>query len=190
MFRAKPIANLLPCGIDALLCLVGRMLLGKSVPQFVHRFAEVLCLRAFILTLHSNPGRDVPQPHRGFHLVDVLSAVAAGPFTLHFDLAFIENEVGIVICHHRYRYGRCLPATRAFSRRYPLDAMYTALAGPDASCVLAFYPQNNHLCTQPTALNGLDINCVTNPLGIPLVHTDHIENEQGGIVTTFSGADL
>src|SRR4029079_1515739 len=65
--------------------------------HLVHRGRAVLVLRALVLTLHDDPGRDVRDPDRRLRLVDVLAARAARAEHVDAQVGGIQLDLDVVL---------------------------------------------------------------------------------------------
>ena len=74
--------------------------------QHVPGLRLVLVLRAAGLTDHRDAGRDMGQPHRGFGLVDVLAAGAAGAHGVDAHVALVDVDLDRVVDHREDRHRR------------------------------------------------------------------------------------
>ena len=80
--------------------------------EHLHGAGLVLELRALILTLDHNAGRDVRDADGGFHLIHVLAAGAAGPEGVDLEVVVIDHDVHVLLDLgvHEDRCERSVPA--------------------------------------------------------------------------------
>ena len=107
--------------------------------DFHGQFA-ILVLAAFVLALHDDAGGQVRDAHRGFHLVHVLAARAAGAegVDAHF-LGLHDNLDSIVNFRNDEDRGEGSMAPRGLIERgNPNQAVHAALGGEKSEGVLAF----------------------------------------------------
>ena len=67
--------------------------------EHVPRLGTVLVLAALVLAGDGDAGRDMRQPHGGFHLVDVLPARAAGAERIDAHVLLLDHDVDVFIYH-------------------------------------------------------------------------------------------
>src|SRR5271165_3577381 len=87
--------------------------------QHLHRQFAILALAALRLASHYYVRRQVRDAHRGFHLVYVLSALAAGAKSIHAQLfrPDINFDAVVNFRNHEHRRKRSMPPRRLVKRR-------------------------------------------------------------------------
>ena len=97
--------------------------------QHRHRLRAVAVLRAVVLALDDEPGRQVRDAHRGVGLVDVLAARARRAEGVDAQVGRIDRDVGdrIGLRHHRDRARRRVDAPLRLGLRHALHAMAARL---------------------------------------------------------------
>ncbi len=107
--------------------------------QHRHRLGAVAVLRAVVLALHDDAGRDMRDPHRRIGLVDVLAARAGSAIGIDAQVRRIdldlERVVDLRIDEHRRERG--VPAARRIERRLAHQPVHAGLGTQIAERVFA-----------------------------------------------------
>src|SRR5262249_42274707 len=113
--------------------------LEQTRPQHIPGDGAVTVLRAVLLHLDHDVGRDVRETHRRLCLVDVLAARAARPHDVGTHIVLVDFDLDAVV--HNWidaDAGKRRVAPRiGVERRYPYEAMHAAFALEPAIGVMA-----------------------------------------------------
>ena len=107
--------------------------------HLVHGRRAVLVLRALVLALHDDAGRNVRDADRGLRLVDVLAAGAARAEHVDAQIRGIQLDLDVVLDlgRHEHRGERRMPALTRIERRLAHEAMHAGLRAQPAVRILA-----------------------------------------------------
>ena len=108
-----------------LLCCSLHLLVVDARGQHGHRLRLVLVLRAIVLALDHDAGRQVRDAHRGIGLVDVLAAGAGRAEGIDAQFGRVQHDVRdlVGLGQHGDRARGSVDASLRFGRRHALHAM-------------------------------------------------------------------
>ena len=148
----------------------------RAGPEDAHRRLLVRGLRALVLALHDDPGRQVRDADRAVGLVHVLPPGALRPVGVDLEVALVDLDVGVVGQERRddHRRERGVAPVRAVERRLANEPVLAALGLQDAVGVLAADRHRRALQTGLLPRARLEQIDLEPPFGCPaLVHPQH-----------------
>jgi hypothetical protein len=160
--------------------------------QHGHRLGAIAVLRAVLLHHHHDASRQVGQADRGFGLVDVLAAGAAGAQGVDPEVAVVDRDVDLLgFGQHRDGRRGGVDAARRLGVGHTLHPVHAGLVFHLGESAASLDLGDDFLVAAHRAFAGrhhLDLPAVLRR--ISLVHAEQVAGEQSGLVTAGAAADL
>ncbi len=176
---------------DRLLLLRERHLVEPRA-QHLHGLLAVLDLALLVLAGDDRVRGEVRDPHRRVGGVDALAAGAGRAEGVDPDVLGVDLDVDLLgLRQDRHGDGRGVDPARGLGRGnalHPVDAALEAQLRVDA---VALDHGDDFLdAALAGAADGHDVHLPALPLGVALVHPEHVAGEERGLVAAGAGPDL
>src|SRR5690606_17694709 len=153
----------------------------------------VLVLRALVLALDDDAGRQMRDAHGGVRLVDVLTARSRRAKRVDAQIVRIDLDVAdlLELRQHRDGAGRRVDPALRLGRRHALHAMHAGLELEPRVRALADDPADDLLVSAVLAFaRAQHLDAPALVLGVSAVHPKEIAGEKRRLVAAGPGADL